>query len=551
LIAEEEEEEEERCCSVSFAMVGRRSITADVDGDAQRLRSLILQCSSRDIVAACQAVEAQLQTVGGEHVRDFYRLCFPILLRKIFGFEDSHVAGAAVASSSLSSSQQGSSPAGGWLAQASLPGNEAAAKALISLLSPRGSLFSSLLAADKETFVRYVFPTERLPPWVRRLLSMDKGVQMLRQVSALFKNRIIEDATGSMQVHLDVFEYYTFWFAYYAVCKDPNSSQGAVASRRSRSTASRSAQLRTQIESWASSIPRLHHSPQAIGVGGSPYLQLLKLYLSHFVVFANAGKALPGSSGNRGLQLPVDNGAASHGDILISTLIEFWLIDDDSCPLPLAVGFQATMTYSAVLSYIPPGSDLTDSLKVLIKFLNSNLRSSITEHWGTSLVTDVGSVYSRKPIESPIGLFGSPMSSPPGSSMLPLPTNPYSQTLQRPLYRFLLRAFQLWPIGTPIRKLLQVVEVWLDYLEPWNVGLDAANARHLAQWHWLKDSDHVRTGESLNPGSLSRNVFQKQGEGTNGHRAPGLSTSDHGLATDVYTDQWQVRVKRLYYFPFY
>jgi hypothetical protein len=536
---------------VSFAMVGRRSITADVDGDAQRLRSLILQCSSRDIVAACQAVEAQLQTVGGEHVRDFYRLCFPILLRKIFGFEDSHVTGAAVASSSLSSSQQGSSPAGGWLAQASLPGNEAAAKALISLLSPRGSLFSSLLAADKETFVRYVFPTERLPPWVRRLLSMDKGVQMLRQVSALFKNRIIEDATGSMQVHLDVFEYYTFWFAYYAVCKDPNSSQGAVASRRSRSTASRSAQLRTQIESWASSIPRLHHSPQAIGAGGSPYLQLLKLYLSHFVVFANAGKALPGSSGNRGLQLPVDNGAASHGDILISTLIEFWLIDDDSCPLPLAVGFQATMTYSAVLSYIPPGSDLTDSLKVLIKFLNSNLRSSITEHWGTSLVTDVGSVYSRKPIESPIGLFGSPMSSPPGSSMLPLPTNPYSQTLQRPLYRFLLRAFQLWPIGTPIRKLLQVVEVWLDYLEPWNVGLDAANARHLAQWHWLKDSDHVRTGESLNPGPLSRNMFQKQGEGTNGHRAPGLSTSDHGLATDVYTDQWQVRVKRLYYFPFY
>jgi hypothetical protein len=197
-IAEEEQEEEERCCSVSFAMVGRRSMTADVDGDAQRLRSLILQCSSRDIVAACEAVEAQLQTVGGEHVRDFYRLCFPILLRKIFGFEDSHVAAAAVASSS----QQGSSPAGGWLAQASLPGNEAAAKALISLLSPRGSLFSSLLAADKETFVRYVFPTERLPAWVRRLLSMDKGVHMLRQFSALFKNRIIEDATGSMQVSM-------------------------------------------------------------------------------------------------------------------------------------------------------------------------------------------------------------------------------------------------------------------------------------------------------------------------------------------------------------
>jgi hypothetical protein len=83
------------------------------------------------------------------------------------------------------------------------------------------------------------------------------------------------------------------------------------------------------------------------------------------------------------------------------------------------------------------------------------------------------------------------------------------------------------------------------------MGLDAANARHLAQWHWLKDSDHVRTEESLNARSLSRNVFQKQGEGANGHRVHGLRTSDHELATDVYTDQWQVRVKRLYYFPFY
>lgn len=171
-------------------MVGRRSLPSDVDDDAQRLRSHLLQCTSRDIVPACQAVEAQLQNVGGERVRDFYRLCFPILLRKIFGFEDSTVAA------------QPSSSAGGWLAQASLPGNDAAARALISLLSPRGTLFSSLLAADKENFVRYVFPTERLPEWVRRLLLLEKGAPILCQVSALFKNRIMEDATGCMQVRV-------------------------------------------------------------------------------------------------------------------------------------------------------------------------------------------------------------------------------------------------------------------------------------------------------------------------------------------------------------
>lgn len=171
-------------------MVGRMSLPSDADDDAQRLQNYLMQCTSRDIAAACQAVEAQLQTVGGEHVRDFYRLCFPILLRKIFGFEDSGVAA------------QPASSAGGWLAQASIPGNEAASQRLIALLSPRGSLFSSLLAVDKENFVRYVFPMERLPEWVRKLLSQEKGAHILCQVSALFKSRIMEDANGCMQVRL-------------------------------------------------------------------------------------------------------------------------------------------------------------------------------------------------------------------------------------------------------------------------------------------------------------------------------------------------------------
>lgn len=169
-------------------MVGRMSLPSDADDDAQKLRNYLMQCT--DISAACQAVEAQLQTVGGEHVRDFYRLCFPILLRKIFGFEDSTVAA------------QPASSAGGWLAVASAPGNEAAARALIALLSPRGSLFSSLLAVDKENFVRYVFPMERLPEWVRKLLSQEKGAQILCQVSGLFRSRIMEDANGRMQVRL-------------------------------------------------------------------------------------------------------------------------------------------------------------------------------------------------------------------------------------------------------------------------------------------------------------------------------------------------------------
>ncbi|KAG0557960.1 hypothetical protein KC19_11G168800 [Ceratodon purpureus] len=519
-------------------MVGRMSLPSDADDDAQRLQNFLMQCTSRDIAAACQAVEAQLQAVGGEHVRDFYRLCFPILLRKIFGFEDSSVAAQPALS------------AGGWFAQASLPGNEAAARALIALLSPRGSLFSSLLAVDKENFVRYVFPTERLPEWVRKLLSQEKGAQVLCQVSALFKNRIMEDANGCMQVHLDVFEYYMFWFAYYAVCKDTNQPQGTAVGRRSRFTPSRSFHFRMQLESWASSIPRRSHSPQAIGAGGSPYLQLLKLYLSHFVIVNSLNRGYPG----RELLLG-DGGGATHGDILIYTLVEFWLVDDDPSPLPLAIkqslGFPAGGA-APVLSYIPPGSDLTDSLKVLIKFLNSNLRLSIGEHSLANLsspIIDYSLKFRRKLSESPTGQFSSPLSLSPsyGASQFPSPSNPYLQALHRPLYRFLHRAFRQWPIGTSVRKIAQVVDVWVDYLEPWNTGLDAANAREQAQQHWQKDAAKVGSKESgprLSP-SLS---LKKLSDGSPGVGFTSSKALDRRVAAESYTELWQGYVLANYLF---
>lgn len=515
-------------------MVGRMSLPSDADDDAQKLQNYLMQCTSRDISAACQAVEAQLQTVGGEHVRDFYRLCFPILLRKIFGFEDSTVAA------------QPASSAGGWLAQASVPGNEAAARALIALLSPRGSLFSSLLAVDKENFVRYVFPMERLPEWVRKLLSQEKGAQILCQVSALFKNRIMEDANGCMQVHLDVFEYYMFWFAYYAVCKDVNQPQAAAGGIRRRYTPSRSFQFRMQLENWASSIPRLSHSPQAVGIGGSPYLQLLKLYLSHFVMLSRPTRGYPG------LELG-DGGSATHGDILIYTMIEFWLVDDDPSPLPLAtrqsLGFQVGGTAPG-LSYIPPGSDLTDSLKVLIKFLNSNFRLSIGEHSlansSSSPVIDYSLNLRRKLSESPSGHFSSPLSLSPsfGTSQFPSPSNAYLQALHRPLYRFLLRAFRQWPMGTPVRKIAQVVDVWVDYLEPWNTGLDAANAREQAQQKNVDSMGSRDSGPRLSP-SLSL----KKSNGGSGIGFTSSKALDRRIAAESFTELWQgyVLVNYLFY----
>lgn len=343
-----------------------------------------------------------------------------------------------------------------------------------------------------------------------------------------------------IQVHLDVFEYYMFWFAYYAVCKDPNSSQGAAGGRRSRSTVSRSSQFRMQLESWASSIPRLHHSPQAAGAGGTPYLQLLKLYLSHFVLYGSPSKGYPG----RELQLG-DGGSASHGDILIHTLVEFWLVDDDPSPLPLALrqslGLQTGGT-STVLTYIPPGTDLTDSLKVLIKFLNSNLRSSLDDHYmalTSSPVLESSLSFRRKHIENGSGHFSSPISASPtsGGNQFPSPSSAYIQALQRPMYRFLLRAFRLWPIGTSVRKIAQVVDVWLDYLEPWSTGLDAAKAREQGQRYWSKDLDNGGSTEAYQTPKLSPSLSLKKADGNAGSGVLGSKAID----CEVYTELWQVK----------
>ena len=329
-----------------------------------------------------------------------------------------------------------------------------------------------------------------------------------------------------------------FWFAYYAVCKDTNQPQGTSVGRRSRFTPTRSSQFRMQLESWASSIPRLSHSPQAGGAGGSPYLQLLKLYLSHFVILSSPNRGYPG----RELLLG-DGCGATHGDILIFTLVEFWLVDDDPSPLPLAIrqslGFPAGGA-APVLSYIPPGSDLTDSLKVLIKFLNSNLRLSLGEH-SSSPIIDYSLNFRRKLSESPSGHFSSPLSLSPsyGASQFPSPSNAYLQALHRPLYRFLHRAFRLWPIGTSVRKIAQVVDVWVDYLEPWNTGLDAANAREQAQQHWQKDVDNTGSKESgprLSP-SLS---LKKLSDGSSGIDFTSSKALDRRVAAESYSGHWQV-----------
>eukprot|EP00250_Pteridium_aquilinum_P008410 c17923_g1_i1 orf=3-533(-) len=170
------------------------SASANPNLDAQSLHAFLTSCTD-DIAGACRAVEGFLQEQPPEAAVGFFRLCFPVLLQKVFGFQD-------LASSSSAA----------WLVRAT---DEFTASAIRSLLHPSGPLFTSLIALDREQAVQFVFPNERLPPRVRRLLLLDRGVSLLSQTSELFKNRIKVSDVGGLQLQLDLFEYYSFWFAYY------------------------------------------------------------------------------------------------------------------------------------------------------------------------------------------------------------------------------------------------------------------------------------------------------------------------------------------------
>jgi hypothetical protein len=89
---------------------------------------------------------------------------------------------------------------GGWLQQASGVGKEAEARALLSSLDPGGVLLQALLAVDRATSVRFLFPPARLPAWVRRLLATAQGAQLLSEQAPVFQGHIMQDPTGRFQV---------------------------------------------------------------------------------------------------------------------------------------------------------------------------------------------------------------------------------------------------------------------------------------------------------------------------------------------------------------
>lgn len=402
------------------------SVSGGPNLDAQSLHAYLVSCKD-DIVGACRAVEAFLQEQPPESALGFFRLCFPVLLQKVFGFQDS-----------------GSSSSSAWLVRAT---DEHTASALRSLLQPSGPLFTSLMALDREQAVQFVFPNERLPLRVRRLLLLDRGVSVLSQTSELFKNRITVSNVGGLQLQLDLFEYYIFWFAYYvASCDEYGSSQSVLAVKQTRPSPSRS------FSHWVSGLHHTsnHHGNKPTLTRYGLYLQLLHFYLTHFVQ----------SHHFTGMVHTPGTTRLSQGGFLLLTLLEFWVMKDDPWPL------QASQLGAISVGFSHSGVEL-DALRLLVNHSNSLLKVSLDSHYGSC---DAGALVSSGRGPGFYSFTGSPLFASPtcriGTNM------DYTQLLQRPLYRFISRALLYWPAGISVKQAWYLVELWVDYMQPWVLDTD-------------------------------------------------------------------------------
>ncbi|RRT53622.1 hypothetical protein B296_00012702 [Ensete ventricosum] len=421
----------------------------DSQNRAQDLATTVLAAAALpEIAAACSAVESFLRRHASDQSRAFFSVALPALICRIFGFDD-----VPPPSSSASSTAPGRPASTAWIDQAA--SDPALAGRLLALLAPDGILISSISAVDRHALVRYVFPIERLPEWIRFALQSDRPISVLSDLCPLLKSRVKEDAVqGSpYQMHLNAFEYFMFWFAYYPVCRGNSESSDANVVRKSR---------KFRLQKWTSSLPVLCSSSRRYGQKPecNLYLQLLYAYLHAFVP-KNRLSYQPYRSSLLHYSLSYDDTAFQQAEFLVYTFVHFWMIDNDFSPLPVNVcrSFGWSFPYKAVLGEAPPTAGLGDVLKVLVKYLNCDSTVSGTESrhmvYGESPRSkgSLDVVSSRNVMLYCENSVGS-----------------WNAVIQRPLYRFILRSFLFCPIGASIKNASQVFYLWMSYLEPWNTS---------------------------------------------------------------------------------
>ncbi|KAH6558765.1 hypothetical protein KP509_1Z046500 [Ceratopteris richardii] len=443
-------------------------------GDEAKLRSLLLvsTSSAEHIIDVCRIAESLLQSLHSPaQARNFFATFLPPLLQKIFGFQQQENVGSSPLTSSTSKPVSQVEPASssfsqGWLSVISSSHDAAAAKSLVSLLSPEGLLLTSLLRLDKQSSsLRFLFPTERLPDWVQYALikcapsslHSPSRIQFSR-ISKLFMDRIKPIPGGPSQVQLDTFEYFFFWFAFYAVCKHDRGG-GDSSKEQQCKEASDSKVQKKSFPNWVSGLHNhrhsltnwsiIHHASHQKNTNVpplDPYLQLLQLYLTHYVPVSSSIRDYPSFARSEYDKASLGAGACLpyRTEFLLQTLTEFWLPNTD---------------FSNAEDFVPPNLQLTNALRMLVNHINT--LNPAFSGGGTSFT--------------------------------------WSHIMQKPLYVFIRRAFKTWTSVTPVEKASRVVDVWLDFLQPWalnetmttNSEVTASGEKFTENWHNFVSHNYV------------------------------------------------------------
>ncbi|KAL6279997.1 hypothetical protein ACE6H2_016878 [Prunus campanulata] len=437
------------------------SYAVDTHSKSQELACTILASSApHQISSTCASIESLLHSLSPDQTRHFFSLTFPTLICKLFGFDD-----AASSSPPPPSQHQQASPSSpssssnGWIDTVLTSNDVDLANRLFALLAPSSLLFNCISSVDHLSLVQYVFPIERLPEWVRFMLSSENYSPVLSDLDPIFKNRVKEDPIKPhlCQVQLNVFEYYMFWFAYYPVCRGNSENCDSGSIKRNK---------RFKFENWVSSISGFSGIRRGVEVKieCNLYVRLLYAYLRAFVGVTDLNQHLPYRSSLLHYASGYDSSVVAQAEFFVNALVNFWLVDNDFSPLPVnqCKSFGVSFPFRSVLGETPPTPGLGEVVKLLVKYLNlglvvlrdgnENVEPCWSPRWRVSGSYDTLKSRDLMAVSPCIGSW--------------------HLLIQRPLYRFILRTFLFYPVGASTKNISEVFSVWITYMEPWAISLD-------------------------------------------------------------------------------
>ncbi|CAA0823124.1 Unknown protein [Striga hermonthica] len=447
-------------------------LETDQTKSAELASAVAAASSPAQIAAACADVESFLRKHTPDQQRWFFSITFPTLICRVFGFDDPSPPSAATKRHSSN----------GWIDVAASENDSELSGRIFSLLSPNGVLLSSVSGIDRLSLVKYVFPIERLPEWVRYMLQKEKDCRALTDLCPLFKNRIKEDSLkgSSYQIQLNVFEYYLFWFAYFPLCRGNSEGSETVKIQRTK---------KFRLENWSYSIPGLASTKRETEkkTESNLYIRLLYVYLHSFVPVQDLNVQQPYRSSLLQYSPGYDSSILERAEFVVNTMIHFWLVDNDFSPLPVSLSkaFGVTFPFRSVLGEAPPTPGLGDVLNVFVKYLNMSSLAATEGHNQVDYVRTLGWGVS--------GSFDAVKSR--DATLSSHTVGPQNMLIQRPLYRYILRTFLFCPVETSIKNASQAFSVWINYMEPWSISFE--------EFADLNETLGLPTGSSANNASNS------------------------------------------------